>query len=362
MFENQIVPKSSDRTNENLQAPESVNNIDSSGKVYFDTQEAIRDFDAESQANSSENVEVNPTAQVDSRVATFIANARVLMKHQDYNLALNLLRSASNRNSKNPTTLKMLADCLDKVNRCSEAIIARKALVTYDYGFNSLYGYATALYKSGEDQAAMDKYYEALSVLKEENELLFDLYKNMGNIFVKQGDFDAAEEYYNKAYTVNPQSDVLLVNFGTLEVQRNDFDKSLFCFRKAVELNPENDKAWVGLAMVHNQLSDVELAWANLESALDINPQNRTAIHLAANWGVRDGRIQKSIEFLQTYLSQVENDEEMSLVLINLYCMSHQIDNALLEMERVLLWNPDNTEVRNLRKKLSSSHKVAVCL
>lgn len=357
MFENQFVQKSSDQASENINSPESAKIADSSGPVYLNAQDAIRDFDAESQILSSQNSD----NKVDSRVASFIANARVLMKHQDYNLALNLLRTASNRNSKNPTTLKMLADCLDKVNRGSEAMIARKALVTYDYGFNSLFGYATALYKSGEDQAAMDKYYEALSVLKEENDLLFDLYKNMGNIFVKQGDFDAAEEYYNKAYTVNPQSDVLLVNFGTLEVQRNDFDKSLFCFRKAVEINPENDKAWVGLAMVHNQFGDNELAWANLESALDINPQNRTAIHLAANWGVRDSRIQKAIEFMQNYLAQVESDEEMSLVLINLYCMSHQIDNALLEMERVLLWNPDNADVRDLRKKLSTSHKEAVC-
>jgi Flp pilus assembly protein TadD len=179
----------------------------------------------------------------------------------------------------------------------------------------------------------------------------------MGNIYVRQGDFDAAEEFYNKAYTLNSGSDVLLVNFGTLEVQRNDFNKSLYCFRKAVELNDKNDKAWVGLAMVHNQLGDCELAWANIERAIDTNINNRTAVHLAANWGVRDGKISSAIESLQNYLGAVEQDEEMSMVLINLFCMLGHYDEALLEIERVLLWNPSQIEVRQVKKQIKQLKK-----
>lgn len=348
MLENQIVQKSSEISGINSN-PESYQEAP---KIYFDPQQAIADFEAEVS-------EVKEVKIVDERVARFIRNAQVLMKHREYPLAMNLLREASNKDSKNPATLTMLASCLDKMSRGSESLIVRKTLAEVDYGFESLHGYATALYKAGRDQEALDKYYEALAILTEESSTLFETYKNMGNIFVRQGDFDGAEEYYNKAYTLNPQSDVLLVNFGTLEVQRNDYDKSLFCFRKAVEINPENDKAWVGLAMVHSQFGDIELAWANIESAIDINPQNRTAVHLAANWGLRDGKLQKAIEALQGYLASVEEDEDMSLVLINLLCSAGQVDQALLEMERVLLWNPDHQEIRNLKKKIIASQKVA---
>lgn len=351
MLENQIVQKSSDISGVNS-IPESFQ--EPSTKVYFDPQQAIAEFDAETQAEQK----VAPPA-VDARVAHFIQNARVLMKHREYPLAMNLLREASNRDSRNPVTLNLLANCLDRMSRSGESLIVRKNLAQIDYGFESLNGYATALYKAGRDQEALDKYFEALAVLTEETPALFEAYKNMGNIFVRQGDFDGAEEYYNKAYTLNPQSDILLVNFGTLEVQRNDFDKSLYCFRKAVEINPQNDKAWVGLAMVHSQFGDSELAWANLEAAIDINPQNRTAVHLAANWGLRDGKIQKAIEALQSYLATVEEDEDMSLVLINLMCTAGQVDQALLEMERVLLWNPDHKEVRELKKRITTAQKVA---
>jgi tetratricopeptide (TPR) repeat protein len=142
-----------------------------------------------------------------------------------------------------------------------------------------------------------------------------------------------------------------------LEVQRQDFDKSLYCFRQAVEVNKKNDKAWVGLAMVHAQFGDHELAWANLETAIDINPSNRTAVHLLANWGLRDRRLGQSIEVLENYLSQVEFDEDLSLVLINLYCSSSQITEARLECERVLLWNPENKDVANLKEQLKNIKK-----
>lgn len=341
MLENQFVQKSSETPQ-----PEGA------GKIYFDPQQAIVDFELESERHSE-------TVILDPKAASYIKHAQVLMKHKEYSLALNLLRQASNIDSKNPVTLNVLANCLENVKKADEALLVRKTLARIDYGFESLFRYATALYKIGRDQEALDKYYEALSVLTEENENLFEVYKNMGNIFVRQGDFDGAEEYYNKAYTMNSQSDVLLVNFGTLEAQRNDFDKSLYCFRKAVEINANNDKAWVGLAMVHNQFGDSDLAWANIETALDVNPQNRTAVHLAANWGLRDGKVQKAIEALQTYLSCVEEDEDMSLVLINLFCTAGHLDKALLEIERVLLWNPDHQEVRGLKKRILSSQKAA---
>ncbi|MGZ3772835.1 MAG: tetratricopeptide repeat protein [Pseudobdellovibrionaceae bacterium] len=347
MLENQFFPKSSDTIHNGPIADSHDSQSENSNKIFFDPQSAIEQFDVEAKISIAGH----------DLIASFLRNAQLLMKHRDYSLAMNLLRQASNKESKNPLTLSLLTTCLEKLGKSQEALIAYRALISVDYGFESLFGYATCLYKLGRDQEALDKYYEALAVLTEENENLFELYKNMGNIFVRRGDFDAAEEYYNKAYTMNPSSDVLLVNFGTLEVQRSDFDKSLYCFRKAIEINPENDKAWVGLAMVHNQFTDTELAWANIETALDINKKNRTAVHLAANWGIRDGKIQKAIDFLQSYLGSVEEDEEMSLVLINLFCSSGQLESALIEMERVLLWNPEHQEVRALQKKILLSRK-----
>lgn len=352
MTEIQIVQKSS--TVEPL-ADEKINfdfTRESSGKVYFNSVEAISDFEAEAPVTDA----ISP---VNPRLAAFLANAHILMNHREYSLALNLLRQACNLDSKNPRTLNLLASCLEQTGKDSEALFALKTLAKIERSFDNIFRYANSLYKLGRDQESLENYYDALTVLREENQHLFELYKNMGNIFVRQSDFDGAEEYYHKAYTLNSQSDVLLVNLGTLEVQRSDFDKSLYCFRKAVQINPKNDKAWVGLAMVHNHFGDIDLAWANIEAAVDINPQNRTAVHLAANWGLRDSKVSKAIDYLQVYLGAVDQDEDMSLVLINLLCSCGQLETAILEIERVLLWNPMQKEVHELKAKIIDTKKVA---
>lgn len=322
-------------------------------EIYLTREAALQDFDRETESAPKRN----PPEKGQAQVAVLMNNARVLMKHSEYSLALNLLRAASNHNSKNIQVLNLLSECLEQTLRFEEALKVRSASVRLECTFDQVQRLATLSYKMGKDEDALRQYYEALSLLTEEDGAIFDVYKNMGNILVRQGDFEGAEDCYNKAYTLNPDSDVLLVNFGTLEVQRQDFDKSLYCFRRAVEINPKNDKAWVGLALVHARFGDSELARANLGMAVEINPGNRTAVLLMANWCLRDRRESQGIDALQEYLSRVEFDEEISLVLINLYCGNSQINEARLECERVLLWNPQNAEVASLRAKLKNIKK-----
>jgi len=250
---------------------------------------------------------------LDTTILTLMMNAKTLIHHEEYALALNLLRQASNLNSKHPVILKSLGWTLEKIEKWSEAKVVYSELSRQFNNFEYSFKKAQMMYLMNDDEAALSVYYEALSHLQEEEEGLFELYKNMGNIFVRQKDFEAAEEFYNKAYTMNPDSDTLLVNFGTLEVQRQDFDKALFCFRRAVEVNPINDKAWIGLALVHNHFGDAELAWGNIIKALDIDAYNRTAILLMGYWGMTEDKIMISMKRHQKYLSQCEFDEEISL-------------------------------------------------
>lgn len=319
------------------------------GKVYFDLKKAIHEFDTETSDQS-----VDHEFAGSNQVSLLLKNAEVLFQNRDTHLGMALLRQAANVDSWNPEVLYRLADHLEKMNKFDEAASAWNALVKVDNSFTTLFRHANCLYKLNEDERALEKYYEALAILTEDNENVFDAYKNMGNILVRRGDFEGAEELYNKAYTMNPLSDILLVNLGTLEVQRQDYDKAIYCFRKAVEINCDNDKAWVGLSLVHNQYGDHELAWANIETAIEINPKNRTAVHVIGAWATRDQKVVRAIPVLENYLSLVDHDEDMSLALINLYCSQGQLDSAKIEIEKVLLWNPSHKEVRELRKRIRS--------
>lgn len=291
-------------------------------------------------------------SKVTAKVASLILNAAILTKHQEYNLALNLLRTASNLDSKNIKVLRPLADALEVVQKFDEVLVVRKVIFQLEQTCEAAAMYGHALYKMNRDQDAKEMYFESLIRLTEEFDGLFEIYKNLGNILVREGDYEGAEEYYNKAYTLNSSSDVLLVNYGTLDVQRQDYQRAVECFRQAVQVNPKNDKAWVGLALMHRQFGDLDLSWANLESALDINPANRTAVHVCSTWAVQDQRLPQALEALQTYLSCVDSDSELSFVLINLFCMLNDFDKAMLEIERVTLLEPNHVEVLELKQKI----------
>jgi Flp pilus assembly protein TadD len=181
---------------------------------------------------------------------------------------------------------------------------------------------------------------------------LFEIYKNVGNIHVRAGDFESAEEFYNKAYTLKPDSDVLMVNYGTLEIQRESIEDAVQRFRCAVDINPNNDKGWVGLALVHRQMGDHELAWANIQRALDINRNNRTAIRLVVDWGIADNRESIAVERLQDYLEAEGEDAEMSFTLAKVFTHIGRLAEARLELERVLALDPMVEGAERLKKLL----------
>ena len=276
----------------------------------------------------------------DPAVRTLMKHANVLIKAREHRLALNLLRNVIMRSPDHVEGLLRMGLCIREEGRFDEALKCFRALVKNTRSLEAQILVAETLYMGERDEVALAAYREVLKNVIPDQTQLFEIYKNIGNIHVRAGDFDSAEEFYNKAYCINPISDVLMINYGTLEIQRENLGEAVERFRKAVELNPENDKAWVGLAIVHKQMGDGELARANTERALDINNGNRTAIRLAVEWSVQAGDFSLSISRLQDYLATECEDAEMSFMLAKIFTQVGRLNEARLELERVLALDP----------------------
>jgi tetratricopeptide (TPR) repeat protein len=298
-------------------------------------------------SSSISPVEIYPSVKKSSeetlsvQVFTLLQNARVLISHKEITLALTLLRQASNLQS-HRVILAELAKVLVNLNRWQEAYTVAKQWYRMDIDFLSAFYLAQIEYQLGKDEQSLKNYFEALAFVEEARPELFEIFKNVGNLFVRRGDFESAEEFYNKAYAIKTDSDTLLVNYGILEMQRGDLNRARDRFRSAVQYNESNDKAWIGLAMVHFDFGDEELGVANLKRALDLDPQNRTAIQLALqklNLSIHGTYL---IEVISQFLSYVDNDPEMSCQLIQLFVMRGQYSLANLEAQRLVLWNPES--------------------
>jgi len=280
-------------------------------------------------------------------VATLLKNSSILLEAREYRLAFNILRNVLIRSPESLQGLLSMGLCLRELGRYEEALKCFRALtkVQADLGRDSekldaQILIAETLYLGERDEMALAAYREVLKRVWDNSGQLFETYKNVGNIHVRAGDFEAAEEFYNKAHTINSESDVLMVNYGTLEIQRENFEAAVLRFRCAVEFNPENDKGWVGLALVHRHMGDFDLSWANVQRALDINQKNRTAIRLVVEWAVADQRFALAITRLQEYLEADGEDAEMSFMLAKIFTHVGRLREARLEMERVLALDP----------------------
>jgi tetratricopeptide (TPR) repeat protein len=273
-------------------------------------------------------------------VSHLLKNAILLARNNEHQLAMNLLRTALAHKPNDRVALKWLGYCFKETGKLQEAIRCFTAFDEQIADSDVLFFVSECYYLLEKDKVASQGYIELLSRVDIAEERRFEAYKNLGNINVRVGDFDAAEECYDKAYTLKPSSDVLMVNYGTLEIQRENLEAAIERFRQAVQLNANNDKAWVGLAMVHRHMGDLELSQANIERALDINQKNRTALNLIIEWEASADRFNSSITRLQQYLSIESEDAEMAFTLAKIFAHTNRIDDANLEMARVLALNP----------------------
>jgi tetratricopeptide (TPR) repeat protein len=306
-------------------------------KTFVDIKRAIAEFDTE----PGVEIALPPVPTEDQLIGLLMKNATLLMKANETRLAFNILRNVLMRQPENAVALSMMGASLKNEGRHEEALKVLRAYAKINRTPDALAQVAEVLYMLERDEAALATYRDVLKHVISDASLLFDVYKNVGNIHTRAGDFEAAEEYYDKAYTLCPDSDVLLVNYGTLEVQRGAWNEAVTRFRSAVEINPQSDRGWVGLALVHHSMGDFELAKANLQRAIDINGANRTALKLAVDWAQGDQNFSFAIAQLENYVgTKGFEDAEMAFLLARTLVQAGRFSAARIELERVLALDP----------------------
>jgi len=229
--------------------------------------------------------------------------------------------------------------------------IARVLALT-NPSLQNLVRYGRLLDQSDRCSEAIQFFEMALLKMPENPETLFEIYKFLGNAYLKIADIDSAEENYNKAFTLKPKSSLLQVNFGTLAIQRTEWHMVQYHFRQALRYNLNQDRAWTGLAIYHNYMGDRDLAIANLKKAHDINPLNRTALLLLANWWPKLLSLDELVLRLTQYLDVTQIDQDISQLLVKVAFENQDFDIAELEIEKLVCLDPQNTMYHQLKMEI----------
>ncbi len=102
-------------------------------------------------------------------------------------------------------------------------------------------------------------------------------YINLGAIYQKQGNLEAARAQYQKAYAINPNDEVILYNLASLYVQQKNYQGALNVYDKILAKNPSKADVLEYKATALKELMRYEEALGVYEQILAQNPNNTNA-------------------------------------------------------------------------------------
>ena len=111
-----------------------------------------------------------------------------------------------------------------------------------------------------------------------ENQLDYEINKELGECYLFMADYDKAEEYYRKAAAANSKSAAPFMGLATVAVQRQELDKALVLYQKAAAVE-ETDKALCGIGLVYMEQGKHDEAYEYFAKALDKCSGNIVALN-----------------------------------------------------------------------------------
>lgn len=265
--------------------------------------------------------------------------------------ALRKLSEISNSCSKDVNYLTLLARTQVAIKDFNSLIKTRQEIVRQRGTVEDKMNLMVALYQQNLRNEALDIGLQLLShslSFAEEQKLS----KMLVKIYLEENDFEGAQEVITNSI-VSECDDFLLWAQGIVHLNADRKAQALDYFRKAVQLNKNNDQAWVSLGIMHKEMGDESLSIANLEKAIDLNPYNVSALKLLTHATIKNSeKTESAFDHLRNYLAEFCFDEEISLCHVQMLCQLKRWSMAELEVEKLLLHQPQSEAVKNIKKSM----------
>ena len=185
------------------------------------------------------------------------------------------------------------------------------------------------------------------------NQLDYEINKELGECYLFMGDFDKAEEYYRKAATENSKNAAPFMGLATVAVQRSELDKALVLYQKAASIE-ETDKALCGIGLVYMEKGDHEEAFKYFTRALDKSSSNIVALNCLVREAYQTSRVEQTIPYLEAALAETEEKEAVRVTLAGCLIYLGRHKEARMHLENVLCDNPANISAKELIESMAA--------
>ena len=143
-----------------------------------------------------------------------------------------------------------------------------------------------------------------------ENQLDYEINKELGECYLFMGNYDEAEKYYRKALNENPQISAPFMGLATIAVQRGELDNALVLYKKAASVEPDS-KAYCGMGLVLMEQGKAQEAFDAFAKSLDMAKDGIVALNGMVRTAYAAGCVEKAIPYLQAAIDADMQAEAM---------------------------------------------------
>lgn len=166
-----------------------------------------------------------------------------------------------------------------------------------------------------------------------------NLYRLIGDCFVKLGDLESAKGAYMQGAELDPYSSKVYIGLGTISLLKNSSDLAVPHFQKAISLAPEDEMANLGLGLSFQGMGEHKEASRWVAKTLQLNPLNSAAIFTFVKLAHETGEYAECEKALRRYLRKSPDDHNILYSLGGIIFKQGRYDEVINLMELILSTN-----------------------
>lgn len=201
----------------------------------------------------------------------------------------------------------------------------------------------------------MDKKEAAAGWIKtiiQENPDDLDSHALLANLYAGMDEFDKAEAIYLEVVSKNPKDYENMLLLGALYARQEKFDEAKRTLKKLVRLNPESFIGYHYLAKIYLATEQFDKAKNAFEKALALNWSPFLAFEAAFSLE-KNGFPDDALRLYRQVIVEDETNERVRTMVISLLLRLERIDEAIVEMEELMVVAVDSLKVQlNLSRLL----------
>jgi Flp pilus assembly protein TadD len=172
-------------------------------------------------------------------------------------------------------------------------------------------------------------------------------HNNLGNIYLRRGQYDRAIQHYRETLRINPDYPLAHNGLGSALFYQQDYDNAISHFKMAVKINPAFQEARVnlknatGLKLYHEGLTQKaaerpDEAFALFKRAVELNPDYVPAVMELTALHDRNREYDQAMTLLQRVIKRHPNFPDVYYETACLYAQKNMTMKALEFLERAL--------------------------